>query len=405
MRPAPDSFGSKKRTVLLLRWTIVLGGSFLALYGSSSATTDPRVLAFVAVFLGTHLLASAVPEPVYENPRVLMGLVLFDAVWINLGMYLAGDASGDLFLLYFSVLFIAALGESEAMIAGGCVLVAVLHGTYLLRSADPFQSPAVLLRFPFLLGIGAFYGHLVVRTKRERIAMQLAARETRLRSDLAATLTHDLQTPISVIAGIADVLVQDGETLDATARGEFLVSIRKAAIETSELVSRFLASVSGGPAPRLSGTDVDVDRIAEEAVDHHRRAAGERRIRLDVRLAGTLPRIRGDPGELRRAVSNLVGNAVKFVGEGGSIAVVTERIGDAVVVRVADDGPGIPEAVRARLFEAYARDGASSGTGLGLFAVRSITEAHGGTVTVDSSPGRGSRFELRLPVSHDGSRR
>ena len=398
---ARDPFGSKKRAVLVLRWTVVLGGSFLALSGSEAAPTDPRVLAFVGVFLASHLAASAVPVRAYEDQRLLMALVLFDTLWIGLGTRLAGAASSDLFLLYFAVLFVAALGESVAMIAGGCVLVALLHAASFLRAGDQaaFTSPAVLLRFPFLLGLGTFYGYLVVHEKREQQASEAALREADLRSDLAASITHDLQTPVSAIVALADVLLDEGDAIDPATRRSFLASIRSASLETSELVSSFLAAVANRAAPRGGRTLLDLDEVVGEALEHHRRRADEKGIRLDVSLAGDLPRISGNRGELRRAVSNLVGNAVKFVPPGGTVGVVTTRLGSAVAVSVADDGPGLPEAVRERLFEPYGTDGGpGSGTGLGLYIVRWITESHGGSVTIRSTPGRGCRFVLRFPL-------
>jgi signal transduction histidine kinase len=402
----PEFLRSKKRAILFLRWVVIITACYLVLFHAPGASADPRVLAFIAVFLASNLVCLAIPARAYESVWLRSAFVLFDTCWISLGMVIAGEHSTDFFLLYFSVLFLAALGESEAMIAAGCALIALFYLLFLL-STQPLQkvlTASVLLRFPFLFGIGTFYGYLVTIAKQERRAAEMAHARERLRTDLLATLTHDLQTPLSAIAGMADLLLADPETLEEAARRGLCESIKKAATESAELVGAFLAMASAEGGSRTTPRElVDLNAVAKEALHHQRRAAAEKEIRLEARLAEDLPAISGNPSHLRRAIDNLLWNALKFVPVGGSVELTTGLDGSAVTVTVSDNGPGVPAGVKRRIFEPYVSEGEEAGMGLGLFIVRLIAEAHGGAVTLRSQPGKGSRFTLRFPVPADVS--
>ena len=121
-------------------------------------------------------------------------------------------------------------------------------------------------------------------------------------------------------------------------------------------------------------------------------------------MEGPLPPVSGDPDYLERAVANLVDNALKYTPEKGTVKIAALRAGSQVVVRVEDDGIGIPAADLPRIFERFyrvdkSRSRGMGGTGLGLAIVKHIAQAHGGSVEVTSVPGRGSSFRLSLPAA------
>ena len=161
--------------------------------------------------------------------------------------------------------------------------------------------------------------------------------------------------------------------------------------------------------PRPAGDrnrPIDVRQGLEDAVallEHEMR--GRTRLTLDV---GNLPRVRGEPGELCQVWTNLIHNAVQAMPGGGKLGVAARAEEDWVVIEVTDDGPGIAPEVRERIFESEVTTrAASGGSGLGLAIVRRIVEAHGGQISVESSPGH-TRFQVRLPalatVAAGGSR-
>jgi signal transduction histidine kinase len=125
-------------------------------------------------------------------------------------------------------------------------------------------------------------------------------------------------------------------------------------------------------------------------------------VRVTAEVNGTLPRIRGDRNRLHQIVQNLVDNAVKYSPAGAEVRVTAETDDGHVRVAVSDMGPGIPLDDQKRIFEKFGRatveGGTKPGTGLGLFIARSIAEAHGGSLEVDSTRARGSVFTLELPL-------
>ena len=124
-------------------------------------------------------------------------------------------------------------------------------------------------------------------------------------------------------------------------------------------------------------------------------------VALTTEVSGSLPRVRGDRERLRQVIQNLIDNAVKYSSAGSCVRVNAIADDGGVVIDVADEGPGIPLEDQQLIFEKFGRSGggaAKPGSGLGLFIARSIAEAHGGSLEVESLPARGSVFRLELPA-------
>ncbi len=142
---------------------------------------------------------------------------------------------------------------------------------------------------------------------------------------------------------------------------------------------------------------VDLAVLAGEALDLHRPEAGRKGVAL--RAEGPGATARANAGALRACLSNLVENAVRYRPAGSTVTVRARRDGNAAVLEVADDGPGIPGHEVPRVFEKFHRGevaGSVPGTGLGLYLVKTLTEAMGGRVDLDSRPGRGTRVAIAL---------
>jgi signal transduction histidine kinase len=149
-----------------------------------------------------------------------------------------------------------------------------------------------------------------------------------------------------------------------------------------------------------SFTDVDLGRLVQDAVSSAQIGQDEVRVVADVR--GTLPAIRGDRERLRQVLSNLIDNAVKYSAVGDAVEVTAKPENGSVLIAVRDHGPGIAHDQQGVIFEKFGRaevpGGSKPGTGLGLFIARSIAEAHGGTLEVESHPEKGATFTLTLPT-------
>jgi signal transduction histidine kinase len=149
---------------------------------------------------------------------------------------------------------------------------------------------------------------------------------------------------------------------------------------------------------------VDLARGLADTLTILRSKAKPKSVRLSAQVDPNLPTVDGFGGELNQVWSNLIGNAIDAVGDGGSVDVSAHLEGDSVVVRVVDDGPGIPPEVRERIFEPFfTTKQTGEGTGLGLSIVRSLIGQHEGEIEVDSRPGR-TEFRVTLPVGAPGAR-
>jgi two-component system OmpR family sensor kinase len=151
-------------------------------------------------------------------------------------------------------------------------------------------------------------------------------------------------------------------------------------------------------------SDVDVAALVHEAVAAA--AVGQDEVPVTAEVAPSVPSVRGDADRLRQVLTNLIDNAVKYSPEGSPVEVRVAPYDGVVDISVADRGPGIAPADRRLIFEKFGRvsgGGSKPGTGLGLFIARSIAQAHGGTLEVTSTPGRGATFTLRLPTGRESA--
>jgi PAS domain S-box-containing protein len=223
-----------------------------------------------------------------------------------------------------------------------------------------------------------------------------------LRSALLATVSHELQTPISIIKAYASTLARaDAEWSQQTIRAK-LRDIEEQSDHLSELVSKLLHT------SQLEAGDFSVNKLLlhlpKEAQKVADRFTGLTEIhKLEVDFPAEFPPVLADPEKVEEVLTNLIENAIKFSPKGGTILIKGERSGDKVVVTVADEGIGIPLRDQERVFERFYRGEGSSikptqGIGLGLYICKTLIEAHGGRIWVDSELGRGSRFNFSLPV-------
>ncbi len=230
----------------------------------------------------------------------------------------------------------------------------------------------------------------------------------RVRRDFIANVSHELKTPLTAIQGSAETLL-DGALHDERSNRRFLTMISKHAARMVRLIEDLLV-LSKMEAGRLEFdfAPVDVEDLLQSCLDTVRLRADTKGLRLALQTASPLPSVAGDRGRLRQVVQNLLDNAIQYTETGGSITVTASGETGApagksgVTITVADTGMGIPEAHHERIFERFyrvdaARSREEGGTGLGLAIAKHIVEFHGGSIRVESRPGQGSRFHVRLP--------
>ena len=238
---------------------------------------------------------------------------------------------------------------------------------------------------------------------REALNTATMQENEKVRDTLLDSLSHDLRTPLSSIAGAATSLRELGDKMSPAERLELLSSIEE---ETGRL-ARFVANLLDMSRIEAGGLKVNRDLVSiadvvQGAVERSRKAFPGESVR--VSLAPNLPFVRGDDKLLEQVLFNLLDNAHKYAGDAGAI-VHARQEGGEVVLSVTDEGPGIKPGELERIFEKFYRggrpDGRRAGTGLGLSISRRLVEAMGGRI-VAQSPAvrrRGTRFVVRLPAA------
>jgi two-component system sensor histidine kinase CreC len=213
-------------------------------------------------------------------------------------------------------------------------------------------------------------------------------------------LTHEIKSPISAIRGAAEIM--EDPSISPEQRARFLANIQGETRRIQELVDRML-KLSELEARRALGLRVAVAMapLVRTIVEGLEPVLAKKRLRVDVDVADALT-VPGDPLLLHLALSNLVQNAIDFSPPNGRIAVACAREGDTISVCVDDEGPGIPDFARPRVFEKFFSlerpDTGKKSTGLGLNFVHEVAALHSGSVDVNNLPERGLRARLTLPV-------
>jgi two-component system sensor histidine kinase KdpD len=252
--------------------------------------------------------------------------------------------------------------------------------------------------------LATFAGQLALALERAELGRQaetaqLRAQAEALRNDLLASISHDLRTPLAVIAGAAASLTD--ERLDAAQRRELAQSIERQAGQMTQMVANVLDMIrlDGGAVPRR-------DWVAlEEPIGaaRHRLGAALALHPVEVDLAAAPALVYADPVLLEQLLFNLLDNAVRHTPPGTRIRIAVRTTGEELELLVADDGPGFPPgAAPERLFDKFQRgrpENAAGGVGLGLAICRAIAQAHGGSIRAEAIPAGGALFVLALPLA------
>ena len=233
----------------------------------------------------------------------------------------------------------------------------------------------------------------------ERATVEELRRLSSLRADFVSLVSHELRSPMAAVIGSALTLQQRWRELRPEQREAFLAVIADETTRLSRLVGDVLdtSRIEAGTFS-YSFSDVDLAEVVRDSVAAAE--IGQDEVTLSGELPATLPLVRGDAERLRQLIDNLISNAVKYSSSGAEVSVRAQADDGHVVVCVRDTGPGIAPEYQTQIFEKFGRAAGSAkpGSGLGLFLARSFAEAHGGSLAVESQPGEGATFTLKLPI-------
>ena len=237
----------------------------------------------------------------------------------------------------------------------------------------------------------------------------------RLKSDFLATMSHELRTPLNSIIGFSEVLSGSDQLNERQKR--YAHNIQSSGKMLLGMINDILdlAKIESGKM-EVRSEDFSLRDVCEALASSARPIAERKNINLECKLDDAIPLLRQDPGKLRQILYNLLSNAIKFTPEGGRVTLSARTEGRFATIQVQDTGIGIAEEDRDKIFEKFRQAGGPGaeegvltrehqGTGLGLSIVRELSKLLGGDVSLESQPGKGSTFTVRIPLQLPGNRR
>jgi signal transduction histidine kinase len=246
---------------------------------------------------------------------------------------------------------------------------------------------------------------LVAGLERQAAAVRRLEELDRAKDDFVATVSHELRTPITSILGYVELLLDSAEDKLEPDQLEMLHTVRRNGDRLRALADDLLTLSSfESDEFTLLEAPVDLCELVRRVEDALRPLISDRRLDTTFELPAQPVVVSGDAAHLERVLFNLLGNALKFTEDGGSIRCSVELQDDEAVVQVADTGTGIPEDEQDQIFTRFfrssnARERAVQGAGMGLAIVSTIVERHGGRIGLSSREGEGTEVTVRLPVN------
>jgi len=299
-----------------------------------------------------------------------------------------------------NVILRAAVGISDGQVLVGVSPQPVIEEINALRKALRTKVAVAAVLAVGVLIAGLFYVlHLLRKTRQLEHSRQSAARASYV-GLLASGLAHEIRNPLNAMNMNLQMLEEELESAGGMPDQEYreLLDSTKSEIKRLDgLVNNFLLYARPG-SPQFK--PLDLNDVVKEMLRFLENDFRQSQVGLESDLEPLLPRVELDERQFKQALMNLLVNARQVLDAGGTVKVQTRAAsnGEAVLV-VEDDGPGIPETSRERIFEVF-YSSRGGGTGLGLPIARQIVEKHGGSIELDSVVGEGTKFTIRLPRRH-----
>jgi signal transduction histidine kinase len=278
----------------------------------------------------------------------------------------------------------------------GLYLGIKLHGTTIADMSHKFLRTS----FMTLGGLSLLLCGGIVLTYRN-VTREVAL--AKLKSDFVSNVSHELRTPLSLIRLYAETL-ELGRLPDSERQKEYYQIIRKESERLTALITNILdfSRIEAGKK-EYEFRETDLADLVRTTMESYRFQIEQHGFQLEQKIDDSLPPLKVDREAIARSLVNLVNNAVKYSSKEKFLGVSLYRSNGSVKLEVADHGIGIPSNEQHKIFEKFYRVGDplvhnTKGSGLGLSLVRHIVQAHGGCISVESGPGRGSRFTITLPV-------
>jgi signal transduction histidine kinase len=378
-------------------------------------------LAFGGVFLGRlRHDASEKPRTIVNTLQIITVIVLlgFVASFMIRTYLLNVD---DFAAKRQTILLVAALVDGFVLLilvlASATLLVNVSRPFAQIRAAiaairegERLDAPRIDSRYAEFRSIAETLEETSRELRRREEALRLqtdrAVAASKHKSDFLAKMSHELRTPLNSIIGFSDLLMEQEETIDSAKRMAFLGNVSTSAKHLLGLINDLLdiAKVEAGKM-NLHFEEIDLRRAINNTVATTAPLFGRKRQEVEIAVPDEPMLVRADISRVEQVLLNLLSNANKFSPEGDKIVIRSTPEPTRWRIEVADHGIGISRDDQRRIFDEFEQvqmrgRGHGGGTGLGLALARHLVEAHGGSIDVESTLGRGSTFRVSLPRAH-----
>lgn len=324
----------------------------------------------------------ALLPPAWQYPECTCARILFDDRGISSPAFVAGDQRQ-----------IAPL-----VVEGRTVGQVEIHYKETCPDADegPFLKEERSLITEVARQVSLILERRLAHEERAKLEQQLQhADRLATIGRLAAGVAHELNEPLGAILGFAQLTQKNFGIPDQTGRD--LEKIVQAALRAREIVRKLLIFARQTSAQKVP---VDMNQVVREGLYLPAARWAKTGVKIVLDLAPHLPPVEGDPSLLQQVITNLAVNAFQAMPSGGTLRVGTRQEGREVILLVEDSGEGMNEDVRRQVFTPFfTTKDVGQGTGLGLAVVHGIVTGHGGRITLDSAPGKGTRFHIVFPTS------
>lgn len=378
-------FGPEERPAVVFWSTLLFAVGFAAALG-----------------IFAHILWKPGVSPV----RRIVGIVV-DTAGINIAMLIGGHLTTPFYPLLLWIIFGHGFryGNRYLFVAAGLSLL--MFGFVLFSNRD--LRAYTVLDVALVLSLVVLPAYVSVLLKKLTDALERAEQASRTKSRFLATMSHEFRTPLNAILGTTEILERATGEAERRDAAQTIENAARSLLGMVDALLR-LARIEAGRL-ELEEEVVDLDRFLARLLSMVRPAAAAKEIDLRLEIGPDLPVfVRASADSLEHVLLNLLANAVKFTREGEVVLRVDERLSDAggprLHVEVRDTGIGISEEARARIFDRFVQADEETrvrfgGSGLGLAIARELVGLMGGTIGVDSEPGKGSRFWFDVPLVRD----
>jgi signal transduction histidine kinase len=394
---------STKAAVILIRWPVVLISASLILFRTGPLPMGALFDALVVVYALSNVGLYFVDESAFRKLTFNVVLIGLDTLVLTASLMVNGQTETNFFLAYFLLIIICCIFENTRMIAIVSFVAPFAFAGFFFDAAD-FQ-PARYLQLVFLFIVGLFYGHFSQLVRTQRMLKERAEQRSQAKTELLNILSHELKTPLTVIASYTQAL--RGCALGEINRDqdEALAKVLRQTDNLANLVDVILdsASVETG-AVTAQHEEIVLSEFLDQLRQNSEGLVLNPNVTLEWDYPAPLPVVTSDPGKLKIILLNLINNALKFT-ESGEVRVSARHNPNyrRMVFTVSDTGIGIEPSQLPFVFDKFwqvdaARTRTQNGIGMGLYIVKAFTEFLGGNVTVSSTLGKGTAFRVELPT-------